>query len=149
MPSGVTVRPAATADLDALLALYVQLSEDNHATDPVRAAAAFEALTAREGAALLVAELDGRIVGTLTLIVVPNLTHNAQPWAQVENMVVDTGVRRSGAGRLLIERALAIAAETGCYKVQLQSANQRHEAHRFYEVTGFAPSSVGFRRYLA
>jgi hypothetical protein len=32
--------------------------------------------------------------------------------------------------------------------VQLQSATQRVEAHRFYADFGFAPSSVGFRLYL-
>jgi len=91
-------------------------------------------------------------MGTVTLVIVPNLTHNSQPWAQVENMVTDASVRGSGAGRALIEECLRLAREAGCYKVQLQSGNQRatpeNDAHGFYRHLGFEPSSTGFRLYF-
>jgi len=83
---------------------------------------------------------------------VPNLTHGGKPWAQVENMVTDATVRGSGIGRQLIDECLRLAREAGCYKVQLQSGNQRrspeNDAHGFYEHLGFAASSVGFRYYI-
>jgi GNAT superfamily N-acetyltransferase len=104
------------------------------------------------GMRLLVAQQDGAIVGTVTLVLVPNLTHGGKPWAQVENMVVEEGRRGTGVGRRFIEECLAVAREAGCYKVQLQSGNQRregpHDAHAFYAHAGFQPSSVGFRYYL-
>ncbi len=109
-------------------------------------------MLATSNLALLVAEDGGVVVGTVTLVVVPNLTHGGQPWAQVENMVTDSTVRGSGVGRRLIEECLRLAGEAGCYKVQLQSGNQRrtraNDAHGFYEHLGFAPSSVGFRHYF-
>lgn len=144
----MNVRRASQGDLDALLRLYVQLSAENAATDPAKAAAALDALIHTPGVSLLVAEQHGAVIGTVTLVVVPNLTHNAQPWAQVENMVVDESDRGSGAGRQLLEACLALARDAGCYKVQLQSANQRAGAHRFYARLGFEDSSAGFRRYL-
>lgn len=98
--------------------------------------------------ALLVSEIDGRVVGTVTLVIVPNLTHDSKPWAQVENMVVDESQRGTGAGRQLMDECVRLAREAGCYKVQLQSAEGRSGAHRFYERLGFTDSSAGFRLYL-
>lgn len=87
-------------------------------------------------------------MGTVTLVIVPNLTHNARPWAQIENMVVDESLRGSGAGRQLIAECVRLAREANCYKVQLQSAEGRESAHRFYAHLGFVDSSAGFRLYL-
>ena len=138
-------------DLDALLRLYEQLSPGSPTAEIATAALALEAMLATPTVTLLVAD-DGHVTGTVTLVIVPNLTHGAKPWAQLENMVIDASVRGSGAGRLLIEECLRLAREAGCYKVQLQSGNQRrsleNDAHGFYEHLGFAASSVGFRYYI-
>lgn len=90
----------------------------------------------------------GTPVGTVTLVVVPNLTHNARPWIQLENMVVDHSARRAGVGRDLLDAAVAFAHETNAYTIQLQSGEHRREAHAFYASMGFQPSSLGFRRYF-
>ena len=146
------IRRASLGDLDALLRLYEQLSAGNGSVDPEVAEQSLVRMLATPNLALLVAEAGGSVVGTVTLVVVPNLTHGAKPWAQVENMVSDAAVRGSGAGRQLIEECLRLAREAGCYKVQLQSGNQRrspeNDAHGFYEHLGFAPTSVGFRYYF-
>lgn len=144
----VTVRRAAASDLEALLRLYAELSPENAATDRARAAEGLSQILARPDIHLLVAELDEQIAGTVMLVVVPNLTHNARPWIQLENMVVDETARRAGVGRALMSAAYALAGETGAYKIQLQSGEHRHEAHRFYESLGFRASSLGFRRYF-
>ncbi len=137
--------------MDALLALYEQLNSGNVGADRTRATAALRRILGTSTMHLLVAE-STEVVGTVTLVIVPNLTHNSEPWAQVENMVTDSAVRGSGVGRALIEECLRLAREAGCYKVQLQSGNQRrsreNDAHGFYEHLGFAPSSVGFRYYF-
>lgn len=148
----VSVRPAAQADLERLLALYVQLSPANAETTLDTARPALAEMLAAPHIDLLVAESGGEVIGTVTLVVVPNLTHNGAPWAQVENMVVDELLRGSGVGRALIDECLRIAKDFGCYKVQLQSGNQRREgpndAHAFYRRLGFELSSAGFRLYF-
>lgn len=51
------------------------------------------ALLANEFVQLIVAVASGptasapRIVGTLLLLIVPNLTHSSRPWVQIENVV--------------------------------------------------------------
>ena len=141
------IRDAVEDDLEALLALYAQLSPENAATTVEAARPGLRAMLADEGIRLLVVEAEGRVVGTATVVTVPNLTHGGQPWAQVENVVVHEAVRGTGVGRLLMDECVRLAWEAGCYKVQLQSADHREGAHRFYEGLGFAASSVGFRLY--
>ncbi len=97
---------------------------------------------------LLVAELDGEVVGTVDVLVAPNLTHHAQPWALVENVVVDQRARRQGAGRALMLRAIEIAREAGCYKINLISGNERTGSHDFYRSLGFEAVGQGFKAYL-
>lgn len=147
----MVIREAIENDIEALLALYVQLSAGNAATTAEAAGPGLRAMLADERVWLLVAEVEGRVVGTATLVIVPNLTHNGQPWAQVENVVVDEAVRGTGVGRLLMDECVRLAWEGGCYKVQLQSGNERREgprdAHAFYRRLGFEASSVGFRLY--
>lgn len=118
-------------------------------TDEARAARAFAAIDADGNQALLVAEVDGEVAGALHLVIVPNLTHDARPWAIVENIVVHEHRRRAGVGRELLREAVERARKAGCYKVQLLSRTEREGAHDFYGSLGFSPSAVGFRLYLA
>ena len=97
---------------------------------------------------VLVAERRGQIIGTLDLLVVANLTHDAQPWAVVDNLVVDPDTRLQGIGRALMEDAVDRAAHASCYKIELLSHESRQGAHRFYAALGFDSSAAGFRRYL-
>jgi len=142
------IRAATAADVPALLRLYGQLGDPGALPSVDGAREAVAAISAQPRMHLLVAELGGRVAGTVTLVVVPNLTHFAKPWAQIENMVVEEGLRGRGLGRRLLDRCVELATEASCYKLQLQSGNQRLEAHQFYQGFGFQPSSVGFRLYL-
>lgn len=145
---GVVIRPAAVVDLDALLTLSVELDPANAATTRDAAARAFAVIAAAPDMHLLVAELDGRVAGTVMLAVLPSLTHGARNWAQLENMVVAGWARGRGVGRALVAACERIAGAAGCYKVQLQSANHRAGAHRFYEACGYEDRSRGYRKYL-
>jgi GNAT superfamily N-acetyltransferase len=146
----VTVRDARPEDLPRLLDLYVQLDPNADNTPPDEwpvLRPIVESITADPRQRLLVAEADGRVIGSLTLVLVLNLTHGGRPWAEVENVVVDEETRQTGVGRILMDRAEAIATETGCYKLQLQSSLAREPAHRFYE-RGYQTTSRAFRKYF-
>ena len=143
----VTVREATRDDLEGLLALYVQLSPGNAGTTAASVGRPFEELLAAPHVMVAVAEVSGAVVGTATLVMVPNLTHGGKPWAQLENMVVHESHRGTGVGRAILRSCLETAWAAGCYKVQLQSDNARAGAHSFYEREGFAASSRGYRLY--
>ncbi len=147
----VTVRPAATADLADLLHLY-QLLAGNRVNalpaGPDEAMSLLQEIRTQLSRQLLVAEVDGKVVGTVDLLIVPNLTHHGAPWSIVENVVVDETVRRRGVGRALIEEVVRRCSDAGCYKIQLLSNKQRTEAHGFYRSVGFEAVAEGFRRFL-
>jgi GNAT superfamily N-acetyltransferase len=144
----VDIRPAGPADLPEVLRLVALLHPEDAPPDPDPAARALtEILSRGDDHALLVAETGGAIVGTLHLVISPNLTHDGAPWAIVENVVVDEARRASGVGRALMEEAERRARDAGCYKVQLMSADQRGVG-AFYETLGFEPRARGYRKYF-
>ena len=145
-----TVRPAVEADLPRLVALLAQLSLDapREALGPPLPDvynAALRQILADPRQTLLVADAAGRVVGTLSLVVVPNLAYRARPYAILENVVVDADERGAGHGERLVRHAIDLARAAGCYKVSLTANRRRAAAQRFYERLGFAPSHVGYR----
>jgi GNAT superfamily N-acetyltransferase len=148
----IEVREAASADLHAILGLYVQLAENRPESLPVlglEAESLLVTIATQPGHTLLVAVAEDVIVGTADLVVVPNFTHHGMAWAIVENVVVDQARRRSGVGRALMEDVFRRCHQADCYKIQLLSREHRQSAHVFYESLGFQRSVEGFRLYLA
>jgi len=108
---------------------------------------ALREIAAGEGG-VLVAELDGEVVGVCQLIVFRHLQARGGLCAEVESVHVHPDHRDRGVGTALIGAAVERARTLGCYRVQLTSNEVRHDAHRFYERLGFTPSHVGFKLAL-
>lgn len=148
------IREATAADVPKILELYRQLAlnpaeREALQANPEHGEKAFREMAALEGYHLLVAELDGQVVGTTVLAVLPGLAHGISHWGVVEFMVVDEAHRSRGIGRALIDRATEIAQAAGCYKIMLGSNKQRHDAHRFYRRAGYEATHEGFTRYFS
>jgi GNAT superfamily N-acetyltransferase len=88
---------------------------------------------------LFVLELDGRVVATTYLNVIPNLTRDTAPYAVIENVVVDAELRGSGLGKRIMAGTLQAAMDAGCYKVMLMTGSKRESTHAFYRACGFDP----------
>ena len=144
--STMTIRDAGEADLPAVAALYAAAFDDPADLDgPSSIEAAWQRLRAEAPTArVLLAEIDGRPVGTLTLFVLPMLAHGGTPAALVEAVAVDRRVQGQGVGRALMDEAMARASAAGCYKLALSSNDKRREAHAFYERLGYARHGVSF-----
>jgi N-acetylglutamate synthase-like GNAT family acetyltransferase len=151
---GVTVRDATGDDLPVILALLDQLREGSSQADRPseelgeRHHVALTSISNSPDLWLLVAEVEGQVVGTCGLAFIPNISHGGRPWCVLENMVVDESQRGSGAGTALVEHALALARERDCYKLSLTSNHKRAAAHSFYESRGFTQTHKGFTIYL-
>jgi ribosomal protein S18 acetylase RimI-like enzyme len=144
----ISVRPASESDVPALLNLYGELHPADTPPSAQTALDVWRAIQAQAGRTVLVAQSAATVVGTVDCAVLPNLTRSARPFALIENVVVTTGWRRSGVGSALLQAAVALARQAGCYKVQLLSRAERHAAHAFYESHGFRAVAHGYRRYL-
>lgn len=97
---------------------------------------------------LMVAEGDGRTLGTLHLTVIPGLSRRGSTRALIEAVRVHTDVRGMGLGTRFIQWAVTESRRLNCALVQLTSDATRVDAHRFYEGLGFEASHLGFKMSL-
>ena len=148
----LSIRRAEERDLPRILELYEQLALHSGTTPPDQWRSLlplFKRIQADTQQQLVVLEDSGRVVGTLVLIIVPNLSHGGVSWSEVENVVVEESVRGKGYGRALMEWAEGEAKRQGCYKMQLLSHWERKDiAHPFYERLGYGSPTRAFRKYF-
>lgn len=109
---------------------------------------AFAAIQAHPDNELIVATLDGEVVGTLQLTFIPGLSFDGAWRAQVEGVRVREDLRNRGFGARLMEWVIARSRERGCHLIQLTSNQARVDARRFYERLGFKPTHVGMKLHL-
>jgi ribosomal protein S18 acetylase RimI-like enzyme len=110
---------------------------------------AFEAIDADPRQLLVVAELDGHVVGTLQLSFIPSLTYRGGERAQIEAVRVDAGSRDRGLGRAMVGWAIEHVRARGCRLVQLTTDQRRPDALRFYQSLGFRTTHAGMKLPLA
>ncbi|WUD78614.1 GNAT family N-acetyltransferase [Streptomyces sp. NBC_00510] len=101
-------------------------------------------LLAAEANTVLVARVDGRVVGTLTLVLFP-LPTGMRAW--IEDVVVDEAARGYGVGAALTEEAVRLADAAGARTVDLTSRPSRQAANRLYERLGFEVRDSRVFRY--
>lgn len=86
---------------------------------------------------LLVLEDEGKVVSTVQMAIIENLTHNVRPFAVIENVVTHKDYRNKGYASALLEKASEIARERKCYKVSLETGSNRESTLNFYRKNGF------------
>ena len=89
--------------------------------------------------------LDGKAVGTFSLLYVPTMMHRGfYQFAVLDAVSVASAYRGQGIGTAMIRTALKMSAEAGCYKVTLSSNLHRDRAHAFYKSLGFQQHGWSF-----
>lgn len=143
MPVAVSVANEATEEMvDAFAKLIPQLSSSN----PPPTLAELAAIVANEASHLLIARdvATNTILGSLTLVVFPIPTA-IRAW--IEDVVVDTDARGSGAGAALNTEAIKLAGQLGAKTVDLTSRPSREAANRLYQRLGFELRVTNCYRY--
>lgn len=156
----IVIRPATSADLDAIGRLGALLAAEHHAFDPQRFLPAGE-VTA-EGyasflgtqldeprAIVLVAEDQGRLAGYVyaTLEGIDYMALRG-PAGALQDIVVDPEQRGRGIGRELLDAALARLKAQGAPRVVLSTAEQNAAAQRLFASAGFRRTMVEMTREL-
>lgn len=142
MDIGVEVLPEATDEaVDAFERLLPLLSR----SAPPITRAGLDAVLSCPANIVLVARADGRIVGALTLIVVPIPT-GVRTW--IEDVVVDPETRGLCVGSALTREAIRLARDAGARTVDLTSRPSREAANRMYQRLGFEARETNVYRYV-
>ena len=99
-------------------------------------------------AALLVLESGGVLRASALVNLCADVMFGSQPFAVVENNVVDATCRGQGWGTALLRWIEEDCKDRGCSKIMLLSSVERSEAHRFFMHCGFSDSKKkGFIKY--
>lgn len=149
--SDIEIRLAKREDLPVIAEMLLRdsLLESPHEAVPTsEQLAAFDLIAGDPDNQILVATLNGQVVGTLQLTFIPGISHKGTWRAQVEAVRVREDLRNQKIGTQLMEWAIDRARERGCWMIQLTSNRSRRAAHRFYERLGFKASHVGMKLYL-
>ncbi|MFC5915320.1 GNAT family N-acetyltransferase [Streptomyces pulveraceus] len=135
------VRGATDEVVEVVSRLLPQLSRT--AATPDRESVA--RLLGSDATTLLLARVEGRAVGMLTLIVFP-LPSGTR--GRIEDVVVDEAARGHGVGAALTEEALRLAGAAGVRTVDLTSRPSRRAANRLYERLGFQARDSTVHRFV-
>ena len=156
----VEIRPARPEDSEALCEIIdeVDALHREHLphifqkpAGPVRERDYLLGLMADDEAGLFVAELEGRLVGFVDVIVrdtVPLPLLVPRRVAIVDNLAVQAGHRRSGIGQALMETAQEWAAARGATSIELNVYAFNQAAIAFYQRLGYQTHSFRLRRPL-
>lgn len=139
-----STRRAAVHDLDGLLALYRALNPDDPELTRESAEARLNALLAMPGG-VFVGDLDGLLVSTATLFILPNLTRGGRPYGLIENVVSLPTHRGQGFGKAVVTAAIEAGRQSDCYKVMLMTGRPDPAVYAFYQACGMTASKQGFQ----
>jgi GNAT superfamily N-acetyltransferase len=128
----VNIRTARLSDAADIARLTAHLGYD---VESSALSGRLARILARSDQRLLLAELDGQVVGWLHAVVFEEI--EAPPYVVVAGLVVDRSHRRLGIGRTLIAECEEWAKGRQCSVVRLWSSAGRTAAHRFYERLGY------------
>jgi GNAT superfamily N-acetyltransferase len=133
------IREAQPGEVERVLGMYEWLFAPPGSLPPrwdaEHARAAIADAIADPSSAVLVAEHRGELLGLCTAYLDMNSVRFG-PRCWVEDLAVSPEHRSQGVGKSLLDAAKAWARERGATHLELDSAETRVDAHRFYEREG-------------
>ena len=131
------IREVVSGDYDGLMKLYMQLHDNPLPEKTHKITDLWNTILEDENHHIIVAEEDGHIVSSCVCVIIPNLTHNQQPYAFVENVVTDCTYRNKGYATGCLNYAKELAKKAGCYKLMLLTGSKKESTLNFYERAGY------------
>jgi GNAT superfamily N-acetyltransferase len=129
----VTIRIAGQRDTVAVASLLGQLG---YPASSLELGERLERLTDHPDAEVLVAELDGKVVGVAAYQVI-DLLERPDPQCRITALVVDDRYRRRGVAFALLHTIEESALDLGCFRLEVTTRTDRADALAFYRAAGF------------
>jgi GNAT superfamily N-acetyltransferase len=142
----ISCREAYKEDLPAILHLYAQPGLDDGKVLPLpEAERRYERIATYPDYKIYVALRENQIVGTFALLVMDNLAHMGVSSAIIEDVAVDPKWQGRGIGKQMMQYAMQLCRDRGCYKAALSSNLKHEKAHAFYESMDFERHGYSYR----
>ena len=131
------IREIVKMDLDSLLKLYMQLHDNPMPEKTDELLRIWDRIFQDQNHHVIVAEINGEIVSSCVCVIIPNLTHNQQPYAFIENVITDEKYRKRGLATQCLNFAKEIALKENCYKMMLLTGSKKESTLNFYRKAGY------------
>ena len=131
------IREITGRDFDGLMKPYMQLHNNPMPEKTSEIMELWSRILDDKKHHIIVAEADSRIVSSCVCVIIPNLTHNQQPYALIENVVTDEAYRKQGYASRCLSFAKEIAIRENCYKLMLMTGSKEESTLNFYENAGY------------
>ena len=102
--------------------------------DKTKAEEVFEKINSNPDYIIAVAEIEGKIVGSTTLLIESKFIHQGGLVGHIEDVSVDKDFQGKKIGEKIMKYLLEVSKNRGCYKTIL---NCTDDVKRFYEKLGF------------
>jgi ribosomal protein S18 acetylase RimI-like enzyme len=131
------IREATKEDLFSLLNLYTHLHDSPIPENDDSLTSLWTEILHDPHHHIIVGQLDGQIICSCVLLIVPNLTHKQRPYAVIENVITHKNYRSKGYATQILDYTKKIAESKNCYKIMLMTGSKENTTLRFYEHAGF------------
>lgn len=131
------IREITQNDFEGLLTLYAQLHENSMPDQTDEIMNLWNRIVNDKDHHIIVAEENGQIVSSCVCVIIPNLTHNQQPYAFIENVITDVNYRNKGLATQCLDFAKEIAVKENCYKLMLLTGSKKESTLNFYRKAGY------------
>lgn len=131
------IREVNETDLIQLLELYTQLHDNDLPVIDDALISLWNEILADKKQHIVVGCVDGKIVSSCVITIIPTLTHNQRPYALIENVITHEDYRKMGYATRLLDHAKEIAIKNRCYKIMLMTGSKKESTLNFYERAGY------------
>ena len=96
---------------------------------------------------IILATNGSKIIGLVSFVLLERLNQLSREF-WIPELVVSEEYRNHGIGKLLIQKCESIAKIKKCYRIRLESRNDRVDSHNFYKKIGFQQIALAFEKRM-
>ena len=143
----IKIRKIKAEDLKSLADLYKGFWNENASLPKMKKA--FNKISKNPNYIILTAYDKDRLIGTLMAVICDELYGNCNPFAVIEDVIVNENYRRQRVGSALMKAAETALRKRNCKNILLITDSNRIPAQRFYESLGYPHGThKGYKKSL-
>jgi ribosomal protein S18 acetylase RimI-like enzyme len=96
---------------------------------------------------IILAMSGPKIIGLVSFVLLERLNQPSKEF-WIPELVVSAEYRNIGVGKLLMQKCESIAKQKKCYRIRLESRNDRIDSHNFYKKIGFQQIALTFEKRI-
>ena len=99
----------------------------------------------KDSRGIILATSNSKLIGMVSYVLVDRLNQSLKElW--IPELVVTTDYRNRGIGKRLVMKCESIARRNKCYRIRLESRNDRIDSHAFYKKISFSQMALAFEK---